>query len=513
MFLSRLKIVRISSKQQLHGARLGRYGPALSRCIAESLWRRVRYRAAGSAAHAAGRRGGPVMTAGETGRADGETHRHVPVLARTAVDMLGVRSGEIYIDGTFGAGGYSRIILETPGAQVLAIDRDRAAVAGGAEIVAQAQGRLTLAEGRFSALDDVARQFGHAAVDGVVLDLGVSSMQLDEAERGFSFRHRRSARHAHGRRRDRARPTWWRTLASATSPTSFTGWARSAVRARWRAPSSRRASGNRSGPRARWPTSWRKGGARQARAPSIRRRAPFRRCASSSTKSSDRTGRDLAAAERILKPAGRLAVVSFHSLEDRIVKTFLNERSRAPGTRATVPEAAGPAPSFRLLTRRPREPGEAEVAGNPRARSAKLRAAEAHRRRGAADSDVAALLPRLPSLADTREGAMSMRLLNVCVLVLLVAAAVAVYEIKFESTLRAERVAKLRADVRRERDAIAALRAEWAALEKPARMQGLVRRHLPLGPAHPTQFDSLDRLPPQPPKIVQPPRPWTRSRP
>jgi hypothetical protein len=97
-----------------------------------------------------------------------------------------------------------------------------------------------------------------------------------------------------------------------------------------------------------------------------------------------------------------------------------------------------------------------------------------------------------------------MRLLNFCILAMLVFAAAYVYEIKFESTLRAERVAKMRGDIRRERDAVAALRAEWATLENPARIQGLVRRHLPLGPTHPAQFDSLDRLPERAPQIVQP---------
>ena len=97
-----------------------------------------------------------------------------------------------------------------------------------------------------------------------------------------------------------------------------------------------------------------------------------------------------------------------------------------------------------------------------------------------------------------------MRLLNICVLAMLVFAAAYVYEIKFESTLRAERIAKMRGDIRRERDAVAALRAEWATLENPAHIQGLVRRHLPLGPTHPTQFDSLDRLPDRPLQIVQP---------
>ena len=98
-----------------------------------------------------------------------------------------------------------------------------------------------------------------------------------------------------------------------------------------------------------------------------------------------------------------------------------------------------------------------------------------------------------------------MRFLNLCVLALLVAAAAYVYEIKFESTLRAERVAKMRGDVQRERDVIAALRAEWTTLENPARIQGLARRHLQLKPADATQYDALDRLPERPPAIVQPP--------
>ena len=98
-----------------------------------------------------------------------------------------------------------------------------------------------------------------------------------------------------------------------------------------------------------------------------------------------------------------------------------------------------------------------------------------------------------------------MRFLHLCALALLIAAAAYVYEIKFESTLRAERVAKMRSDVRRERDAIAALRAEWATLENPARIQGLARRHLHLRPAEASQYDALDRLPERPPTLVQPP--------
>ena len=98
-----------------------------------------------------------------------------------------------------------------------------------------------------------------------------------------------------------------------------------------------------------------------------------------------------------------------------------------------------------------------------------------------------------------------MRFLHLCALALLIAAAAYVYEIKFESTLRAERVAKMRSDVRRERDAIAALRAEWATLENPARIQGLARRHLHLRPAEASQYDALDRLPERPPQVVKPP--------
>ena len=98
----------------------------------------------------------------------------------------------------------------------------------------------------------------------------------------------------------------------------------------------------------------------------------------------------------------------------------------------------------------------------------------------------------------------SLRLLNLCVLVLLVLAAAYVYEIKFEATLRAERIAKMRGDIQRERDAIAALRAEWSTLENPARIQGLARRHLRLRPPDSAQYDSLDRLPERPPSIVQP---------
>ncbi len=114
--------------------------------------------------------------------------RHVSVLGREAVEMLAPRDGGIYVDATFGAGGYSRMILATSGTRVIGIDRDRSAITGGFDLVDRADGRLTLVEDRFSNLAEVCAAQGVDAVDGVVMDVGVSSMQLDSAERGFSFR-------------------------------------------------------------------------------------------------------------------------------------------------------------------------------------------------------------------------------------------------------------------------------------------------------------------------------------
>src|SRR3977135_460806 len=114
--------------------------------------------------------------------------RHIPVLGRQAAEMLSPRDGGIYVDATFGAGGYSRVILDTAGTRVIGIDRDRTAISGGFDLVDRSGGRLTLVEDRFSSLAEICAGQGIASVDGVVMDIGVSSMQLDEADRGFSFR-------------------------------------------------------------------------------------------------------------------------------------------------------------------------------------------------------------------------------------------------------------------------------------------------------------------------------------
>src|SRR6476646_5969814 len=130
-----------------------------------------------------------MMAGGGGSAVAGGSALHIPVLGGPAVDFLNVRDGGVYIDGTFGAGGYTRAILAAADCKVIGIDRDQTAIALGADLVEQAGGRLTLIEDRFSNLDAIARDAGHETVDGIVLDLGVSSMQLDSAERGFSFCH------------------------------------------------------------------------------------------------------------------------------------------------------------------------------------------------------------------------------------------------------------------------------------------------------------------------------------
>ena len=130
-----------------------------------------------------------MMAGGGGSAVAGGPAPHIPVLGRHAVGFLNVRNGGVYIDGTFGAGGYTRAILAAADCKVIGIDRDQTAIALGADLVEQAGGRLTLIEDRFSNLDAIARDAGHETVDGIVLDLGVSSMQLDSGERGFSFRH------------------------------------------------------------------------------------------------------------------------------------------------------------------------------------------------------------------------------------------------------------------------------------------------------------------------------------
>jgi len=324
--------------------------------------------------------------------------RHVPVLGREAVNLLAPRAGGIYVDATFGAGGYTRLLLETAEVSVIGIDRDRTAIAGGFDLVEQAAGRLTLVEDRFSHLGEVCAAQGLAGVDGVVMDVGVSSMQLDQGDRGFSFRLDGPL----DMRMGQEGPTAADVIARASEADLANiiyifgeerhsrGVARAIVAARKETPiATTRALADIIAK-----VVWSKPGEIH---PSTR---TFQALRIFVNEELDELYLALSAAERVLKPGGRLAVVSFHSLEDRIVKNFLGERVKTGGGSRHLPEVAQDAPSFELLTKRPIVADAAEVAANPRARSAKLRAAA----RADAPAHRSAVLPSWPRLSDVMRG-------------------------------------------------------------------------------------------------------------
>jgi 16S rRNA (cytosine1402-N4)-methyltransferase len=312
-------------------------------------------------------------------------------------DYLAPRDGGIYLDGTFGAGGHARGILDVPGTRVIGIDRDRNAVAGGFALVEQAQGRLTLVEDRFSNLEHVARSLGHEALDGILLDLGVSSMQLDEAERGFSFRHEGPLDMRMGGEgpsaADLVNTASDRDLAAIIATLGEERFARPIARAIVKARAEQPITTTRALTDIIGTVLHQRPGEIH---PATRTFQALRMFVN------DELGElteALAAAERMLRPGGRLVVISFHSLEDRIVKTFLAARGRVTAGSRHQPEAVRAAPSFGILTRKPMIADDDEVRRNPRARSAKLRAAE---RTAAAPigGDLTHLLPRLPPLSD-----------------------------------------------------------------------------------------------------------------
>jgi len=291
------------------------------------------------------------------------------------LEALAPRNGAHYIDGTFGGGGYSQAILESADCRVLGIDRDPDAIARGAALVARYAGRLTLVEGRFSQMDRLLETAGETGSDGVVLDLGVSSFQLDQAARGFSFRNDGPLDMRMGR--DGASAADLVNTADETTLIEIIGtlgeerFARRVVRAIIAArPILRTSELAQAVARALGPAA-----ARQPIHPATRTFQGLR------LHVNDELGeleRGLDAAERLLRPQGRLAVVAFHSLEDRIVKRFLAERSSAApqGSRHAPERRNHRALTFRLLGSRPRMPGDAEIARNPRSRSARLRVAE-----------------------------------------------------------------------------------------------------------------------------------------
>ena len=302
---------------------------------------------------------------------------HIPVLCSEVVEALAPREDAIIVDGTFGAGGYSQAILKTAPCVVIAIDRDPEAKRRAAALAEFYKDRLTFMAGRFGDMAELLDNAGIERVDGVTLDLGISSMQIDDASRGFSFlrdgpldmRMDQSGRNAadvvntlpegdladliytYGEERHARRIAKAIITARVERPFSRTVHLADVIRA-----SIRRAQDGID--------------------PATRTFQALRIYVN------DELGeleRGLAAAEGLLKPGGRLAVVSFHSLEDRIVKRFLKERSEAkarPSRHLPTQEDPKETATFTLISKRAIRPTKAEVRSNVRARSARLRIAE-----------------------------------------------------------------------------------------------------------------------------------------
>jgi 16S rRNA (cytosine1402-N4)-methyltransferase len=302
---------------------------------------------------------------------------HVPVMTQEVLSGLNLRNGGTYIDGTFGRGGYTRAILDSATTRVFGIDRDPTAITFGSELMDKYDGRLTLLQGRFGNIASIMAKQGINHVDGVMFDLGVSSPQIDDPDRGFSFRldgpldMRMESEGAsaadfineapeeeiadvifqYGDERYSRRIARGIIAARKINPILSTFQLVRIIRANVRR-------------------------SRDGIDPATRTFMALR------IKVNDELGeleRGLIGAERILGPGGRLAVVAFHSLEDRKVKSFLYEHSGslAKGSRH-MPDSLGPnvEPSFNLIKRGIIKPSLDEVSLNPRARSARLRVAE-----------------------------------------------------------------------------------------------------------------------------------------
>ena len=306
------------------------------------------------------------------------TQRHIPVLLPEILNALSPGPRETFIDGTFGAGGYTAALLRAvPGTHVLAIDRDPTAIAAGQNLVRDSASCLTLVAGTFGELDRMANEAGLAPVDGVVLDIGVSSMQLDDPERGFSFQSDGPLDMRMGREGPSAADIVNTEDDSNLADIFFHLGEERRSRALARAIVARR--GDK-------PFTRTSELAELAERVLGRQKITGRHSATRIFQAlriyvNDELGelvQGLAAAERVLKPGGRLAVVTFHSLEDGIVKRFLRKRAEAErqGSRHLPPgESPKFAPSFQIINPRPVTAGEEELDANPRSRSAKLRAA------------------------------------------------------------------------------------------------------------------------------------------
>jgi 16S rRNA (cytosine1402-N4)-methyltransferase len=302
---------------------------------------------------------------------------HVPVLREEAINFLNPQAGKTYFDGTFGGGGYAQAILDAAACTLWAVDRDPAAVARGAALAQKYPGRLHVLEGRIGEICDLLAAEGVTLLDGAVFDLGVSSYQIDDAARGFSFRQDGPL--------DMRMGTGEKTAATLVNTVSESELAdmlfqlgeEKASRGIAAAIVARRTAQKFE------TTADLAGVIRSVVRPDKSGIDPATRSFQALRIAVNDELADIEAAleqaTSLLAPGGRLVVVSFHSLEDRIVKRFFaNASGRAPGVSRHDPAglAAPVAPKFRLLTGSPVVPSVAETRANPRARSAKLRAME-----------------------------------------------------------------------------------------------------------------------------------------
>ncbi len=317
-----------------------------------------------------------MMAGGDGDKSDiaGGPARHIPVLLERVREAMAPTPGDVIIDGTFGAGGYTGAFLEA-GASVIGVDRDPDAIRDGRAMEQASNGRLKLVHGQFVDLDEHARALGYDAVDGVVMDLGVSSMQLDQAERGFSFRFdgpldmrmEQDGPSAADVVNTMERKDLTRIIGLLGEEKRASSVSHAICQAREEKPFETTLE--------------------LARViEKVVKRNPKKASIHPATRTFQalriyvngelhQAAGALAAAERILRPGGRLVVVTFHSLEDRIVKRFLADRckTRGGGSRH-MPEVDIPPPTFEFIVKGNQDANAEEVAENPRARSARLRA-------------------------------------------------------------------------------------------------------------------------------------------
>ena len=424
---------------------------------------------------------------------------HVPVLLEEAMTALEPRSGGLYVDATFGAGGYARALLDR-GATVIAIDRDPSAIRAGAALAASSGGRLRLAEARFGELDAVARGLGVEAADGVVLDVGVSSMQLDEAARGFSLRFdapldmRMEAR---GRSAaDILREDDMETIADILF---YFGEERAARRIARAIVADRTAKPFTS---------------TLDLAGLIARVAPARRgeMTHPATRAfqalriavNDELGelvRGLAAAERLLKPGGRLAAsdlpLARGSHRQAVLRQPLGPRARGlapPAGRAgrSPADIRGAAPPAGRAERSRSARQSALALGEAAFRRAHRRAAAGNRRnyRGAG-----------PTAGATGEKNLMWRFMHAAAIAALIGSAAYVYGVKYQTIYASEQLVKTRHLIDKEKNAINLLRAEFAHLARPDRIQALADSKLGLEPLALSQIARIDELPDAQPKV------------